>query len=90
LEHIKKMSESRLGKKQSIDHIQKRIAPHIGRKQSPEHVEKRRLIKLGKPLKEKICPQCDIIGAGGAMNQWHFDNCKMKDKYINTTTMATL
>jgi hypothetical protein len=26
-----------------------------------------------------ICPHCGKEGRGGAMTQWHFDNCKEKD-----------
>ena len=27
----------------------------------------------------KECPHCGKIGKGGAMSQWHFDNCKHRD-----------
>lgn len=27
-----------------------------------------------------VCPHCGKTGGGGAMNRWHFDNCKLKNK----------
>lgn len=30
----------------------------------------------GKKRQEVICPHCNKVGAGGAMKQWHFDNCR--------------
>ena len=32
----------------------------------------------GVPKPIIICPHCGKIGGGGAMKQWHFDNCKAK------------
>ena len=34
----------------------------------------------GKKLKQVCCPHCMKIGSGGAMKQWHFDNCSNKGK----------
>ncbi len=30
-------------------------------------------------LKEVICPYCSLIGKGGNMTRYHFDNCKQKE-----------
>lgn len=35
---------------------------------------------LGKKHKIVICPHCNKEGAINGMKQWHFDNCKMKEK----------
>jgi len=32
---------------------------------------------ISKP--QKICPHCGQIGGGGAMIQWHFNNCRSKN-----------
>ena len=32
----------------------------------------------GVPLPKVICPHCGKEGGGGAMRQYHFDNCKNK------------
>jgi hypothetical protein len=36
------------------------------------------MIAMRKPRKQKICPHCKLIGAGGNMSRYHFDNCKVK------------
>jgi hypothetical protein len=33
---------------------------------------------LGLEHPKRTCPNCDFVGTGGAMNRWHFDNCKSK------------
>lgn len=43
---------------------------------TPEQIEKRRLACTGKPRKIISCPHCGKNGGGGAMNRFHFDNCK--------------
>ena len=30
---------------------------------------------------QKVCPHCKIIGAGGNMLRYHFDNCKQKENH---------
>lgn len=47
-EYRKKVSLSKIGKKQSTEWIENRISPLRGRKQRPEVVEKRRLSMIGK------------------------------------------
>jgi hypothetical protein len=34
--------------------------------------------KMRVPKKRLQCPHCNLIGGGGAMRQWHFNNCKLK------------
>ena len=29
------------------------------------------------PAPKVECPHCGLVGRGGTMNRWHFDNCKM-------------
>ncbi len=44
-----------------------------------EHIENWIKSRKGKPTKSPpiiTCPHCKKIGGGGAMYQWHFDNCK--------------
>jgi len=43
---------------------------------SEETKEKSRISALNKPT--VICPHCNKQGKIGAMNRWHFDNCKLK------------
>ena len=43
-------------------------------RQSPNYVPKPNIRKL------LICPHCGKQGRGGCMKQWHFDNCKYKQK----------
>ena len=31
-------------------------------------------------LKEVICPHCGLMGKGGNMTRYHFENCKQKEK----------
>jgi len=50
----------------------------IGKKLSEKHKEKLRLSQLGSThnLKELRCPRCGLIGKGGNMTRYHFNNCK--------------
>lgn len=34
------------------------------------------LQKMRQPRKQKTCPHCATVGAGGNMSRYHFDNCK--------------
>lgn len=36
-------------------------------------------------MTEKVCPHCGIIGKGGNMTRFHFDNCKNKEQNGHTT-----
>jgi hypothetical protein len=34
--------------------------------------------KIGKVRKLMKCPHCSVLGGEGAIQRWHFDNCKVK------------
>lgn len=36
-------------------------------------------VTKGYARKEKVCPHCSLVGKGGNMMRYHFDNCKKKD-----------
>jgi len=62
--------------KKSIDIIRQKAT---GRKMSAASLEKRyeTIRKNNRPriLLIKICPHCGLIGSGGNMTRYHFDNC---------------
>lgn len=33
------------------------------------------------PRKTHKCPYCELIGKGGNMKRYHFENCKMKNNF---------
>lgn len=57
---------------------EKIAAANRGQKRSDERRANMRKAKLGTKVihKKRTCPHCGLIGAGGAMTQYHFDNCK--------------
>lgn len=65
-----------LGKKLSSDHknsISEGLNVHV--------VSEETKLKLKNKFKERpilVCPHCSKEGRGGAMVQWHFDNCKLR------------
>ncbi len=50
--------------------IEQGILTHINKGKLPYY--------SGKKMPLKVCPHCNKKGAGGSMDRWHFDNCKMK------------
>lgn len=53
------------------------------------HLEKQRTERPRKPdkvsqlwadpsFRERTCPHCGKVGAGGVMSRWHFDNCRQR------------
>lgn len=50
----------------------------IPKKRSKESYAQQGLKCKGSKLSIKICPHCKLCGAGGAMNRFHFNNCKKK------------
>jgi len=34
------------------------------------------MLAMRGPRKQKTCPHCGLVGAGGNMSRYHFDNCK--------------
>jgi 5-methylcytosine-specific restriction endonuclease McrA len=79
-EHRRKLSDAHRGKKQSAETIKRRADSLRGRKRT--HEQKKRLseikqgVKIG-PLSSTQCPHCGKIGAGGVMQRWHFERCKV-------------
>lgn len=41
-------------------------------------LKEQRSATMRKPRTKVSCPHCDLIGAGGVMRRYHFDNCKGK------------
>jgi len=83
----RKISKARKGIPRSEETKRKISKTSKGRTFSEEHKQKLSEAKKGKTtwskgLKQKrhICPHCGLEGGGGAMKQWHFDNCKHKGK----------
>jgi hypothetical protein len=79
--HYKKISEFHKGKPKTTSHASKISASLKGKPKSEEHRRKlseaRKNKKLQIKLKPKTCPHCNKTGAGGSMNRYHFDNCKI-------------
>ncbi len=45
--------------------------------ENPEELEKlKQKIRNALVFEERTCPHCGLVGKGGAMTRWHFDNCK--------------
>jgi hypothetical protein len=71
-----KMSIAR--KNKLLDHTGKNN-PMYGKLHSNETKKLQSEVKLGKkngPYKMTICPHCELVGSGGTMKRWHFNNCK--------------
>lgn len=49
-----------------------------GIKLTDEHKKILSAIKKGIKKETKICLYCKKVGAGPAMDRWHFNNCKNK------------
>lgn len=64
-ESLKKISESSKLRKNNL-----------GKKFSKEIREKMSKSQTGLKREIVICPHCKLKGGGGAMKQWHFNNCK--------------
>jgi hypothetical protein len=89
-ESRKKMSFSQRNKKPISEETRERMrkasrsrdtAAHLrGVKPSKELIEKRRQKMIGVKKITKQCPYCGLIGGAPQMAQWHFDNCKQKNK----------
>ncbi len=76
----KKISEANTGKKNSEETRKKISEANTGKKMSKEAVERLIKSKTGMKYIESVCPHCEIIGRGGNMKRYHFDNCKLKIK----------
>lgn len=47
-------------------------------------------LKKGVPRPTVICPHCNLVGAIGIMNRWHFDNCKLNPLRLADTTVQNI
>ena len=71
----RKLSEAKIGKPSNR---KDKLASDITR----ENISKARTgLKIGN-YAVVTCPYCGKEGAGGAMKQWHFNNCKHKEKEL--------
>ena len=67
------------------------VCPNVAeanRKRAGEKRPAQSLALLGKTWvhTQKTCPHCGMIGAGGNMLRYHFDNCKQKENHGSTKT----
>ena len=77
-----KMSKSKKLYKPSKESIQKMSESLTGRELSEETKKKISVNNGWKGRKRPIfvCPHCNKEGSGGAMNRWHFDQCRYKPR----------
>lgn len=82
-----KMSASRIGKEPAnkgvphSDETRQKMSessPWKGKSLPAESVAKRSQSRRGIPRPKVECPHCGKVGGAGAMQVWHFDNCKMR------------
>lgn len=74
-EYKQKMSESLKAVKNTEENKAKVSQQFKGTKQSKEHIAKR-IAAMPKHHEKKTCPNCGLVGAGGNMIRYHFNNCK--------------
>jgi hypothetical protein len=78
-EHKASLSIAATGREHTQDTKDKLSSYFKGRPQDPIVVAKRAASQRGMVKERQTCPHCSKIGAKGAMQRWHFDNCKHKD-----------
>ena len=81
--HGAKVSAALKGISKTEEHKQAMSLARIGKKTGPCSDERRKAISIsqkGKPCNNPtvVCPHCNMSGPSGAMNRWHFNNCKHK------------
>jgi hypothetical protein len=76
----KPISEETREKMRKASQSRDTVAHLRGVKPSKELIEKRRQKMIGVKKMTKQCPYCGLIGGAPQMAQWHFDNCKQKNK----------
>ena len=74
----KPISEETRNRMSIASKIRNAGAIRIGKKHTEETKEKMSLSRIGVKKAKFICPHCKLEGNGGAMKQWHFNNCKYK------------
>jgi hypothetical protein len=77
-EYFEKNGGHRKGSKQTDLTKEKIRKSKIGSTLSEATKSKISAALKGSSKKQCICPHCGKRGGGGAMKQWHFDNCKNK------------
>ena len=83
-DHKKNMSLCRLGRKRnphSEETKEKIRQSKLGDKNPAKRKEVRDRIsntQKGRKIPSVVCPYCKKIGSNGAMQRWHFNNCKNK------------
>ncbi len=80
VEHRRKLSEAHRGKKHSAETRRKMSESGKKRIWSKETRQKLSKAKQGVktgPRKAMQCPHCGKVGAGGVMQRWHFERCKV-------------
>lgn len=79
-DHRRKLSESHLGKRPS-DETRRKMSEAAKKRQWSEETRQKlskakQGVKTG-PRKAIECPHCGKVGAGGIMQRWHFERCKV-------------
>ena len=70
------------GKKRKAEQRQRISEAHKGIFPTKETRQKMTLSQTGLARKKVTCLHCGTIGGGGAMKQWHFNNCKFQNKEV--------
>jgi len=75
-----KNPSNEIGKKHSIETRQKISNSRIGKPgKSPSEETRKKISDANKNQPIIECPHCGKTSSdSGAMNRWHFDNCKLK------------
>jgi len=77
-EHSSNISKSLLGVKKSDITCERMRAKATGRVHSQETRDKKRASMTGIRYEKTTCPHCGVVGGGGSMKRYHYDNCKLK------------
>jgi len=77
-------TKKKIGKSNSNPSAETRARMSVSALAKPQITEETRVrmsaSALAKPKVTYTCPHCSKEGGGNAMKQWHFDNCKKRDK----------
>lgn len=79
-EHNEKRANANRGKKRTEETCRKISEALSLRIRKHESIEKQRKAMLGRKYDKVSCPKCSLIGAGGSMKRYHFENCKSDAK----------
>lgn len=73
----KKISEAKKGKKRCQFSLEWRHNLSLSKKGRIVSKETKEKLSLPRKSVIKICPHCGLIGSGGNMKRYHFENCKL-------------